>query len=136
MKRSLCILYLLLISICFVFGGEIETQRIYCNRIISFHRVYDIYFTQQRCGYYKYPKEIGGQQCYLTYEGADFYEKCTYDSDMYLVSQNIPMNIYTNSQGEVMRFKKKFGPVIDKNRKRKNYPYGYGQNYGGHFVNP
>ena len=118
-KLFLFIFFILTIvpfTFCETYQGNIAVERVYCSRILSFNHIYDIYFTDTPCGYYRFEDTIGDKICYLTYEGREFYRQCL-------------------SRGEMMRFHKKFGPVIEKDRRRKNYPYGYGRNYGGYLVN-
>ena len=122
-------------TFCDTYQGNIAVERVYCSRILSFNHVYDIYFTEQPCGYYRFEDTIGDKICYLTYEGREFYRQCLFDENVTIVQNRLALNLYTNSRGEMMRFHKKFGPVIEKNRQRKNYPYGYGRNYGGYIVN-
>jgi len=36
--------------------------------------------------------------------------------------------MWSNNRGDMLMMKKKYSPVIEKNRKRKNYPFGFGKN--------
>ena len=137
-KLFLFIFFILTIvpfSFCEEYKGNISVERVYCSRILSFNHIYDIYFTDTPCGYYRFEDTIGDKICYLTYEGREFYRQCLFDENVTIVQNRLALNLYTNSRGEMMRFHKKFGPVIEKDRRRKNYPYGYGRNYGGYLVN-
>ncbi|OQB69654.1 MAG: hypothetical protein BWX91_00415 [Spirochaetes bacterium ADurb.Bin133] len=104
------------------------SERLYAFFVLSFHRKYEIYCSKKPIGYYKYKEVVNGCELYLTYEGRDFLKKCKFDENYTVSSDIYPLNIYANNKGEVARFRKKFGPVIEKNRERKRYPHGYGEN--------
>jgi len=128
MKKTL--LSIFFINIFFIIFSNTTTvsERLYCFKIFSHHTPYEIYFTKNPMGYYKYEIELDNMKLYLTYEGIDFYNKSFFDEKP-IIGEIFPMNIWTNNRGEMLRFKKKFGPVIEKNRVRKNWDYGYGPNY-------
>jgi len=79
-------------------------------------------------GYYKYPQLIKNKTVYLTYEGNEFYEQCKFDENLTIFEEFYASNMWSNSKGDMLLMKKRYAPVIDKNRKRKNYPYGFGKN--------
>ena len=123
------ILYISIIPLIFSDNNKnVDSQRLYCVKIISFHRIYELYFTQTPIGYYKYFAELDKNKIFLTFEGSDFLQKCKFDENFSVISNFIPMNIYTNTRGKMFRIKKKFNPIIEENRKIKKYPYGYGKN--------
>lgn len=111
-----------------LFSNDTKVERLYFVKFISFNVIYEIYGTKNPVGYYKYMVFIDDVPFYFTYEGKNFWEKSRFDENFTLLEKFIPMNIYVNSKGEIMRFKKKFSPVIEKNRIKKRYPYGYGRN--------
>jgi hypothetical protein len=123
------ILSIIFISVFFPgFSETIQSERLYGLRILSFSRIYEIYCTKKPVGYYKYEIEENKNIVYLTYEGLDFYKQCLFDENYKVISDFLPLNIWTNTRGELMRFKKKFGPVIEKDRPRKDSGYGYDEN--------
>lgn len=91
-------------------------------------RSYEIYFTKVKIGYYKYEITVNGNKCYLTYEGRDFYNRSLFDENIHIGKEIYPMNLWTNNRGELLKFDKRYAPVIDKNKERKNYPYSFGKN--------
>jgi len=126
-NKILSIVFIIFCCINF-FSLDSNVERIFCIKFISFNVIYEIYFTKNPIGYYKYKVVIEGNPLYFTYESKDFWEKSQFDENFTILQKNLPTNIYVNSKGECMRFKKKFSPVIEKNRIRKKYPYGYGKN--------
>ena len=108
--------------------SELVSERVYCFRIFSHYTPYEIYCTKNPMGYYKYEIEVNSVKLYLTYEGIDFYNKSFFDEKP-IIGEIYVMNVWTNNRGEMLRLKRKFGPVIEKNRERKNWDYGYGPNY-------
>ncbi len=128
MKKTLLSIFFIHIFITLCSNTPTVSERLYCFKIFSHHVPYEIYCTKTAMGYYKYEIELNGMKLYLTYEGKDFYNRSFFDEKP-IVGDMYAMNIWTNNRGELLRFKKKFGPVIDKNRERKNWDYGYGPNY-------
>ena len=105
-----------------------DAQRIYYFKIIAFNKIYDVYCTKIPIGYYKYPQKINNNTIYVTYETNDFYNQSKFDENFTVADFFYPTTIWALSNGSVTRLKKRYGPVIDKNRERKNYPYGFGKN--------
>jgi hypothetical protein len=127
MKKSvLSIIFISVFFLCFSETGQ--SERLYSFRIISFGRIYEIFCTKKPAGYYKYEIEENKNTIYLTYEGKDFYKQCLFDENYKVISDFLPINIWTNNRGELMKFRKKFGPVIEKDRNRKESGYGYDEN--------
>jgi hypothetical protein len=104
-------------------------QRLYAVRVITFSKVYEIYFTKIQCGYYRYSVNLGSDNLFMTYEGKDFYEQSRFDENFTIISSYLPMNIWTDDKGQLWILKKRFSPVIEKDRILKKYEYGYGENY-------
>jgi hypothetical protein len=102
--------------------------RIYVIKTIAFYAISDIYCTFEPCGYYKYPQKVKDRTVYLTFEGSDFYKKSAFDENFYIFDPFIPSNMWSNKDGSVVNLKKNYSPVIEKNRERKNYPFGFGKN--------
>jgi len=127
MKKKLIIL-LLFLKILLYSEDNSGMARIYIVKIISFNAIIDIYCTFEQCGYYKYPQKIKDKIIFLTYEGNDFYKKSSFDENFYVLDPFIPSNMWSNKDGSVVGLKKNYSPVIEKNRKRKNYPFGFGKN--------
>lgn len=128
MRKKILLLLFILNILIYIFASEIEYARIYCFKIISFNKEYEIYCTIKKNGYYKYPIPFHSLTLYITYEGRTFYKQCEFDENLVVFDKLYPANMWSNSRGEVTRFKKRYGPVIEKDRKRKNYPYGFGKN--------
>jgi len=127
MKRL--VLSIFLLNLFFIFADEdITYERLYFIKIIAFHRKFEIYCTKNPLGYYKYPQIINNEKVYLTYEGNNFFNQCKFDENLAIFDIFYPLAVWTNSKGEMLWLKKKYGPVIDKNREIKNYPYGFGKN--------
>ncbi|MCK4796866.1 MAG: hypothetical protein KAT05_05755 [Spirochaetes bacterium] len=126
-KTILSIIFFNIFSIIFA-EENIIVERIYFFKVIAFHKKHEIFCTKEPAGYYKYPQNIEGNNIYLTYEANKFYNQCKFDESFTIFTLFYPLNMWTNNKGEVFRLKKKYSPVIEKNRKRKNYPYGFGKN--------
>ncbi len=128
MKKIL--LSIIIIHILFYSAAQenIKAERVYYFKIITFNRVYDIYCTKSPMGYYKYEQKIKDTIIYITYETNKFYNQSTFDENFTVSDFYYPTTIWALSNGSVTRLKKRYGPVIDKNRKRKNYPFGFGKN--------
>lgn len=104
------------------------SERLYVFRLSAFNRTYDIYCSKTPIGYYKYPIRFNGIDIYITYETNIFYNQCKFDENLKIDPELYPSNLWANNKGEVMRFKKRYAPVIEKNRQRKHYPNGFGKN--------
>lgn len=128
MKNIILSIFFVIFFYFNIFSIDKSVERLFCIKFLSFNKIYEIYFSKNPCGYYKYKYNLDGIDIYFTYEGKDFFQKSMFDENFTVIEKFLPTNMYTNGKGEVMRFKKKFSPVIDKNRKRKDYPYGYGRN--------
>ncbi|HPO49022.1 MAG TPA: hypothetical protein PLO89_01735 [Spirochaetota bacterium] len=130
MKKILLSIYFLVffINIFNSLDNEVSSERLYCFKIFSFGRRYEIYFTKIKKGYYRYEINFNDKSFFLTYEGKEFYNQCLFDENNKIDENFYPMNLWTNDRGEVLKFEKRYSPVIDKNRKMKNYPYGFGKN--------
>ncbi len=112
-----------------IFSEENVTgERIYYFKIIAFNKIYDIYCTKLPISYYKYQQKVNNEIIYVTYETNDFYNQSKFDENFYVADFFYPTSIWALSNGSVTRLKKRYGPVIDKNRERKNYPFGFGKN--------
>lgn len=112
----------------FAYTNDVVYERIYIFKIVAFNSRYEIFCTPTPNGYYKYPKKIHDTTVYLTYETEIFYNQCLFDENIIVFNDFYPSNMWSNSRGEVLRMKKRYGPVIDKNKERKNYPYSFGKN--------
>jgi hypothetical protein len=97
-------------------------------KVIAFYQVIEFYCTKNSMGGYKYPQQISNTTVYLTYEANSFFKQSKFDEYFTLFESLYPANIWVNSRGEALNFKKRYSPVIDKNKKRKNYPFGFGKN--------
>ncbi|HOV15427.1 MAG TPA: hypothetical protein PK771_14160, partial [Spirochaetota bacterium] len=75
-----------------------------------------------------YDITINKENYFLTYEGKEFFNQCLFDESHTIQEGIYPMNLWTNNQGELLKFGKRYSPVIDKNKERKNYPYSFGKN--------
>ncbi|OHD16246.1 MAG: hypothetical protein A2086_10970 [Spirochaetes bacterium GWD1_27_9] len=130
MKKTILSIFFVNIFILF-FSQEPTNQveRLYAFKILSFSRLYEIYFCKISVGYYKYPITVNNEKIFINYETKEFYEQCLFDENKMIYPTFYPMNIWVNNKGEALKFVKKYGPVINKNRQRKNYPYGFGKNY-------
>lgn len=103
-------------------------SRIYIIKIISFNVITDIYCTFEPNGYYKYPQKIKERTVYLTYETDNFYKKSGFDENFFVFDPFIPSNMWSNKDGSVVKLKRNYSPVIEKNRERKNYPSSFSKN--------
>lgn len=122
-------LFIFIISFFNIYSEEANTsERIYMFKVLSFNKKIEVYCTKRPMGYYKYPQKVNTEIVYLTYETNEFYNQCTWDENFTVFNQFYPMTIWTNSKGEVLRLKKRYGPVIQKDREKKHYPYGFGKN--------
>jgi len=110
------------------FSLESQAERVYIFKIISFNKKYEVFCTKTANGYYKYPQNINNQKVYLTYEGNEFFEQCKFDENLTVFNELYASNMWSNNRGDMLMMKKRYSPVIEKNRKRKNYPYGFGKN--------
>jgi hypothetical protein len=128
MKKIILSIFLLNILFTLIPQENIIAERIYYFKIIAFHKIYDIYCTKNPMGYYKYPQKINDSTIYVTYETSDFYNQSKFDEKFTVADFFYPTTLWALSNGSVTKLKKRYGPVIDKNRKRKNYPYGFGKN--------
>lgn len=128
MKKIIMSIILLNILVFIISEEGITSQRIYYFKIIAFNKIYDIYCTKAPIGYYKYPQKVNNNTIYITYETNDFYNQSKFDENFTVADFFYPTTIWALSNGSVTKLKKRYGPVIDKNRKRKNYPYGFGKN--------
>mgnify|MGYP001202639021 CR=1 FL=1 len=135
MKRNVLSIYFSLFLIISIYPLEDDftsintySERIYSFNLYAFGRKYEVYFTKNQIGYYKYDISIDNQKFYLTYEGKQFYNQCTFDENIHIEKEIYPMNIWTNNRGELLKLGKRYAPVIDKNKERKNYPYSFGKN--------
>lgn len=128
MKKRIISIFFFNFLLLFFAEENTQYQRLYFFKIISFHTKFEVYCTKEPLGYYKYSQNVNEDTVYLTYEGNKFYEQCKFDENLTVFEPLYPLNIWTNRAGKLIRLKKRFGPVIEKNRKKKNYPYGYGQN--------
>jgi hypothetical protein len=128
--KSILIFIALFSGLFYCVSDEITTysERIYYFKVISFNCDYDIYCTKVQIGYYKYEVSIDDTTIYLTYEGKDFYTQCSFDENEFIDNNVIATNMWANNRGETLNMKKRYGPVIEKDRIRKNYPYGFGKN--------
>jgi hypothetical protein len=127
-KNILSIIFIFLFFNFTIFAGDSYSERLYCFKIISFSRGYEIYCSKSQIGYFKYPVEVNKNQVFLTYEGKEFYNQCLFDENVKIFPEILPINIWANNRGEMMKFKKKFGPIIEKNRYRTDSNYGYDKN--------
>lgn len=107
---------------------ENQVERVYIFKIISFNKKYEMFCTKNVNGYYKYPQVINDKTIYLTYEGNEFFEQCKFDENLTVFNDLFASNMWSNNRGDMLMMKKKYSPVIEKNRKRKNYPFGFGKN--------
>lgn len=128
--KFIIVLVALFCGIFYCRAEEITTysERLYYFKVVSFSRVYDIYCTKASIGYYKYEIIVGDSKLYITYETKDFYKQCSFDENEFIDVNITPSNMWTNNKGESLNMKKRFGPVIEKDRIKKKYPYGYGEN--------
>lgn len=127
MKKSVLSIFFILVNFL-TFSLDTVVERVFIVKVIAFHKKYEVYCTLSSVGYYKYPQEINGKTVYLTYEGEEFFTQCKFDENFTILDGIYPCNMWTNSKGEMLLMKKRYGPVIDKNKERKNYPYGFGKN--------
>ena len=128
MKKILLIINLVSFLLVAYAQNDSEVSRIYYFKIIAFYEKYDIFCTKDIIGYYKYAQKINNITVYLTYEANIFFNKCKYDENLTIFDVFYPSSMWANNRGEILRFKKRYAPVIEKNRRRKNYPYGFGRN--------
>lgn len=106
-----------------------ETARVYLFGLLSFSVKYEIYCTKEPMGYFKYPGIVLNETYFFTYEGEEFYRQSQFDTDFYVYRAPFPANLWTNSRGELLLFKKAFSPVTDQDKKALNFPYGYARNW-------
>lgn len=128
MKRIILSTLLLFLSIFFSYSKQAYSERVYIIKIIAFNCKYELYCTLSSIGYYKYEENINGKTVYLTYEGKEFFSQCKFDENLTILEGIYPCNMWANNKGEMLLMKKRYAPVIEKNRKRKDYPYGFGKN--------
>ncbi len=128
MKKIILSIFFLNLLFGFFPDQKIKIERVYIFRLFTFHQRYEIFCTKNPLGYYKYPQRINNIVVYLTFETNDFFEQSKFDEKIIVENFFYPSNIWTNNKGEVLRFRKRYSPVIEKNRKRKNYPFGFGKN--------
>jgi len=122
------LLFLFFSTNLYISALEEKESRIYIIKIISFHTVYELYCTTEVNGYYKYPQKFEDKTIYLTYESNDFFNQSKFDENFTIVPTLLPSTMWSSNNGSVFRLKKRYSPVIEKNRERKNYPYGFGKN--------
>lgn len=106
-----------------------EVTRLYIFGMISFYVKYEMYCSTEAVGYFKYPALVNGEEYFFTYEGKQFYEQSLFDENFYIYRLPLPANLWTNSRGELMLFRKAFAPVTDADRKALNFPYGYARDF-------
>ncbi len=127
-KRYLSITMLLLLTF-FVNSQDDQTvSRVLVFKMISFNVKYEIYCTKEKTGYFRYFEIVGDAEYYFTYEGVEFYRQSLFDPDYYMYVSPVASNLWTNSKGEMMLFRKRFAPVTDRDKKALNFPYGYARN--------
>ena len=95
--------------------------------MISFHTKYEVYCTEAKIGYFRYPELVGDKEYYFTYETAEFIGN-RFDPDCFVYTLPTASNLYANNR-ELMLFKKRFAPVSDADQKALNFPYGYARDY-------
>jgi hypothetical protein len=127
-KFTILFLFVNILLSSFADNSEDGMQRLYTIRVISFNAIYDVYFTKKSCGYYKYEIDIPGSKVFATYEGRDFYNQCRFDENFTVISESIPSNIWSYENGELVLLKKRYSPVIEKDRVLKKYRLGFGRN--------
>lgn len=110
------------------YAQEIQVERVYIFKIISFHKKYEVFCTKKPNGYYKYQQVVNDNTVFLTFEGNEFYEQCKFDENFTVFNDLYASNMWSNSKGDMLMMKKRYAPVIEKNRKRKKYPFGFGKN--------
>jgi hypothetical protein len=103
-------------------------ERIYMVKLLAFHDKFEVYCTLNQSGYYRYREDVLGREVYVTYETRNFIRQSRFDENMRFFEPFHPMTMWSLASGEVTRLKRRYGPVIDKNRERKGYPYGFGKN--------
>ena len=128
MKKIILSIILLNILTYSTMQEKKSAQRIYYFKIIAFHKIYDIYCTKNPIGYYKYPQKVNNNTIYVIYETNDFYNQSKFDENFTIADFFYPTTLWALNNGSITKLKKRYGPVIDKNRKRKKYPYGFGKN--------
>lgn len=104
-------------------------EQIYSFRIIAFHKKYDFYCTMNPKGYYRFPAAYGEATIYLTYETREFYNQCFFDENITLLSRFYPTTMWTNRAGEVYRLKKRYAPVIERDREGTGHKYGIAEDF-------
>jgi len=127
-KIIMSIIFSFVLSLAIFPNDNSYSERLYCFKVLSFNKIYEVYCSKKQIGYYKYSEKIASQEVFLTYEGIDFFKKCKFDENIQIYPELLPVNIWTNNRGEQMKFKKKFGPVIEKNKNRSNSNYGFDKN--------
>jgi hypothetical protein len=126
-RASFLLIALIIISTAF-YSLENRQSRLYIVKFIAFNTGYELYCAYEECGYYKYPVKIEDKTVYLTYEGRDFFNRSKFDENFTLFKEFYPSTVWTNNNGTLFNLKKKYSPVIEKNRERKEFPYGFGKN--------
>ena len=106
-----------------------EVTRLYIFGMISFYVKYEMYCSAEAVGYFKYPANVGDKEYFFTYEGIQFYKQSMFDENFYIYRLPLPANLWTNSRGELMLFRKAFAPVTNADRKALNFPYGYAHDF-------
>lgn len=130
MKKKTCLITVILFLISELFAQSAnyentEVTRLYIFGMISFYVKYEMYCSTEAVGYFTYPANIGNKEYFFTYEGKQFYEQSMFDENFYIYRPPLPANLWTNSRGELMLFRKAFAPVTDTDRKVLHFPYGY-----------
>lgn len=128
MKKIFSIITLFFLIQSLFCENKITAERIYIFKVMAFNQEIEFYCAKKQIGYYKYPQAVQNTIVYLTYEGNIYFIQCKFDENFVIFNSLYPANIWANSKGEVLNFKKKYEPVINKNKKSKNYPYGFGKN--------
>jgi hypothetical protein len=128
MTKYILSILISLLNQFFYCQDKINSERIYIFKAVAFNQEIEFYCTRKSIGYYKYPQLINDVTLYLTYEGNIFFKQSKFDENMVIYDTVYPANMWANTKGDVLNFRKKYAPVIDKNRKRKNYPFGFGKN--------
>lgn len=129
MKKFVKGVFLIILVVIFISADKKSySERLYVFKLSAFNRVYDIYCSKTPIGYYKYPIKVDGVDIYITYETNTFYNQCKFDENFKIYPDLYPSNLWANNKGEAMRLKKRYSPVIEKDRERKHYPHGFGKN--------
>lgn len=134
MKKKNCLIALIFLTAFSISAQTFdyenpEVTRLYIFGMISFYVKYEMYCSTEAVGYFKYPALVNGEEYFFTYEGKQFYEQSLFDENFYIYRAPLPANLWTNSRGELMLFRKAFAPVTDADRKALNFPYGYARDF-------